>query len=100
MGGNLDQSDFNGSAGKFDTTNVLNLNLAAIYKDYLNRNWSPTDTASPLLTMQTFDIRTIINTLKATFPMVPAGDWDRDCFNNVINYAALKIGADQGIIAG
>ena len=50
--------------------------------------------------MQTFDIRTIINTLKATFPMVPAGDWDRDCFNNVINYAALKIGADQGIIAG
>lgn len=100
VGGNLDPSDFNGSAGKFDTTNVLNLNLAAIYKDYLNRNWSPTDTASPLLTMQTFDIRTIINTLKATFPMVPAGDWDRDCFNNVINYAALKIGADQGIIAG
>lgn len=97
VGGTLDQTDFQGGTGKFDTTNVLNTNLAAIYKDYLNRDWSPASAASPLLTMATFDVSSIVTTLKAAFPAVPVGDWDLDCFGTTINWGALKMGADQSI---
>lgn len=95
--GTLDPTDFQGGAGKFDTTNVLSTALAAIYRDYLARDWSPASAASLLLTMPTFDVRPIVATLKTTFPAVPAGDWDMDCHGNTINWAALKVGADQGI---
>lgn len=97
IGGNLNASKFTGVAGQFDTTNVWNTNLTAIFRDYPNKDYRPASAASPLLTTAAFDITSIVNALKPTFPMVPAGDWNLDVFGNTINWGALKIGADQSI---
>lgn len=93
--GNLDASDFTGGAGKFDTTNVLNTSLAAIYRDHLNKDYRPASSSSPLLTMGTFDITTAEALMKSTFPAIPAEDWTLDAYGGTINLGSLKIGAVQ-----
>lgn len=102
IGDNLDATDFDGSTGKFDTTNVFNTNLAAIYTDYLNRDWSPVNSSSPIKTMTTYDITSVINsyfipTFTGGVYGVPIGDFYLDFLGNAINFAGLKMGADQSI---
>lgn len=102
-GGNLDASDFTGATGKFDTTNVFQPNMALVYTDYANRDWSPASGSSPQKTMGTYNITSVINsyflptfTTGMTYP-VPVGDFYLDYKFQPINYAALKMGADQSI---
>lgn len=102
-GGNLDASDFTGATGKFDTTNVFQPNMALVYADYANRDWSPASGSSPQKTMGTYNITSVINsyfiptfTTGMTYP-VPVGDLYLDYKFQPINYAALKMGADQSI---
>lgn len=103
VGGNIDASDFTGAAGKFDTTNVFQPDLSLVYADYANRNWAPASASSPQKTMSTWDIQSevtgyFIPTFTGSTPFnVPVGDFSLDCKGNPINYAALKMGADQSI---
>jgi hypothetical protein len=102
-GGNLDASDFTGATGKFDTSNVFQPNLALVYTDYANRDWTPASGSAPQKTMGTYSITSVINsyflptfTTGMTYP-VPVGDFYLDYKFQPINYAALKMGADQSI---
>jgi len=97
IGGTLNAGDFLGGTGKFDTTNVFNTNLASIYMDAANHDFRPKSALSPLLTTGTFSLTTILAEMKAAFPRVPDADWYLDPFGHAINYAALKLGADQSI---
>ena len=101
--GNLDPTDFDGAAGHFDTTNVFQPNVALVFSDYLNRDWTPASPSAPQKTMGTYDITSIINsyflptyTTGMTYP-APVGDFYLDYKFQPINYAALKMGADQSI---
>jgi hypothetical protein len=103
VNGNLDASDFLGGTGKFDTTNVFQPNVALVFTDYANRDWSPVNGSSPMLTTSAYNIEPVINsyflptfTTGLVFPM-PVGDFYIDCFGNPFSYASLKIGADQSI---
>lgn len=103
VNGNLDASDFLGGTGKFDTTNIFQPNVALVFTDYANRDWSPASPSSPLLTTAAYNIEPVINsyflptfTTGLVFPM-PVGDFYIDCFGNPFSYASLKIGADQSI---
>ena len=93
--GNLGPEDFVGGAGKFSTTNVHQTDLAVIYTDYASGDYSPVNGSSPLVTMSTFNMTTIVAALKAAYPLVPIGDWDIDAFGNAITHAASSIGANQ-----
>lgn len=103
VAGNLDPSDFLGGPGLFDTTNVFNTNLAAIYMDYAARDWRPANASSPIKTMSAYDIQSIVNSYfiptftGATAYNVPVGDFGLDVKGKAINWAALKIGADQSV---
>ena len=102
-GGTLDPSDFDGSPGRFDTTNKFSTDMAALFVDYLNRDWRPASGSSLQKTMVVWDIAsTITGYFIPTFAgnnyaAVPPGDFYIDAFGGPINYAALKMGADQSI---
>lgn len=102
-GGSLDATDFDGSsANDFDTTNQFNTTLANIFTNYATRDWSPVNGSSPLLTMGTYDIESVIDnyfipTFTGGAAAVPVADFYIDCFGNPIDYNALKMGADQSI---
>lgn len=104
VGGTLDAADFDGSTGKFDTSNVFQPATALVFKDYANRDWSPASASSPMLTITPDPVRWIIDqhfipTYATGAYGVPASDFDLDAFGHTINWTGMRIGADMAIAA-
>lgn len=82
------------SSSDFDLTNVVETNLSAVFTDIANRDYSPAP-GSVILTTAGQDKTSTITALTARFTQF--SDFDRDVFDQVIDWTVLPVGPDTSL---